>query len=176
MEIQDQLVYDDNDIIQYEKRSEEADEVLGAMPNWIVRWGMVAIVATLLACFAVSFYVRFPDTVSARVYLSPIGHKTIFLASVAPADYKKIKLGQDISITSVQHKHFPGTISGSIITLPALNSDGNYYCNISLSSSTSADVLVLKKMLTDSETSVYTANIIIRQKSVLNRILESINL
>lgn len=58
------------DTSKIELRSEEFQEVLGAVPPWILRWGitMVAIIVVLLLIGSMIF--KYPDTVSASITLT----------------------------------------------------------------------------------------------------------
>lgn len=52
---------------EIELRSEEVQEILGTPPNWMVRWGTSIAFVTLVVLAWVSFWVRYPDTISGEV-------------------------------------------------------------------------------------------------------------
>ncbi len=57
----------ENDI---EVRSEEVQEILSHVPNWIIRWGMGIIFFVILTLFISSWFIKYPDVISARVKLT----------------------------------------------------------------------------------------------------------
>ena len=52
-----------------ELRSEEIDEILGKAPNSIIRWGISIIFLLVLLVFAISCFVKYPDTLKAEITL-----------------------------------------------------------------------------------------------------------
>ncbi len=51
-------------------RSEEVQEILGTPPAWIVRWGITMIFVFVCILLALSFIIRYPDFVSAKVLIT----------------------------------------------------------------------------------------------------------
>ena len=51
-------------------RSEEAQEVLTRMPSWIIRWGMTLLFAAVFILIFISFLVKYPDTIQAKVNIT----------------------------------------------------------------------------------------------------------
>lgn len=49
-----------------ELRSEEIQEIIGAIPHWLVRWGITAIAGTLLVLLAISWFVKYPVSADGR--------------------------------------------------------------------------------------------------------------
>lgn len=60
----------DLEINKIEFHSEELDEILGRSPRWIVRRGITIIAAILLIIFVGSYFFKYPEMVSAPVYIS----------------------------------------------------------------------------------------------------------
>jgi multidrug efflux pump subunit AcrA (membrane-fusion protein) len=50
-----------------EIRSEEVQDILGQVPSWIVRWGTVVILATVLILLAGSMIIKYPDKKRAEI-------------------------------------------------------------------------------------------------------------
>ena len=48
-------------------RSEEVQEILSHVPHWLIRWGIAVILMVLLILIAASWFIKYPDTVAARV-------------------------------------------------------------------------------------------------------------
>ncbi|GHT32020.1 hemolysin [Bacteroidia bacterium] len=53
-----------------ELRSEEVQEVLGAVPAWILRWGITTLFAIVVVLLAGSWFFKYPDTISATMILT----------------------------------------------------------------------------------------------------------
>ena len=53
-----------------EIRSEEVQDILGQVPSWIVRWGTVVILATILIILAGSLYIHYPDVKRADILVT----------------------------------------------------------------------------------------------------------
>jgi biotin carboxyl carrier protein len=51
-------------------RSEEVQEIMGRMPSWLVRRGIMVIGLLLLALFIGAYYFKYPDLVPSRVIIS----------------------------------------------------------------------------------------------------------
>ncbi|WP_313805989.1 HlyD family efflux transporter periplasmic adaptor subunit [Flavobacterium sp.] len=53
-----------------ELRSEEVQDILTKIPNWILRWGSLVILGIILILFMVSYIVKYPDTINAEIIIS----------------------------------------------------------------------------------------------------------
>ena len=51
-------------------RTEEVNELLTAVPGWIVRWGVSIIFLVMLLVLLLSFFIRYPDTLSAKTVIT----------------------------------------------------------------------------------------------------------
>jgi HlyD family secretion protein len=53
-----------------ELRSEEVQEILGAVPSWILRWGITTLFAIVTVLLIGSWFFKYPDTISATMTLT----------------------------------------------------------------------------------------------------------
>lgn len=53
-----------------ELRSEEMRDILGYVPHWIVRWGASVILSVLVLLILISYMVKYPDVIPARIVLN----------------------------------------------------------------------------------------------------------
>ncbi len=53
-----------------ELRSEEVQEILSQPPSWIIRYGITAILITILAILTGSWFIKYPDIIPARVVIT----------------------------------------------------------------------------------------------------------
>jgi multidrug efflux pump subunit AcrA (membrane-fusion protein) len=54
----------------FELRSEEVQAILTRVPHWMIRWGTVLIFAIILMLCIVSWFVKYPDIVSAEIVIT----------------------------------------------------------------------------------------------------------
>ncbi len=53
-----------------EIRSEEVQEILGHIPNWVIRWGITVIFLTLLILFVGSAFFKYPDVINSQIVVT----------------------------------------------------------------------------------------------------------
>ncbi|GAA5042569.1 hemolysin [Marivirga lumbricoides] len=51
-------------------RSEEVQEVLSQIPGWIIRWGITVIFVSVGLLLIASWFIKYPDTISAKVIIT----------------------------------------------------------------------------------------------------------
>ncbi len=57
----------ENELNKIEVRSEEIQDILGQVPRWIVRWGTVVVLLTVLILLAFSFIFEYPEIIRANI-------------------------------------------------------------------------------------------------------------
>ena len=53
-----------------ELRSEEVQEILSHIPNWLISWGTTVIFFTVMIILIASWFIKYPDTITAKVVLT----------------------------------------------------------------------------------------------------------
>jgi multidrug resistance efflux pump len=87
-----------------EIRSEEVQEILSHIPNWIIRWGITAILITVVAILISSWFIKYPDVITARVTITtPIPPVNIVAKSsgaieLMVTDGSTIKKGESLGV------------------------------------------------------------------------------
>lgn len=61
---------EENNLEDFNLRSEEVQEVLGNIPPWILRYGIVALCVTFFALLSCSYFIKYPDVVSANIVIT----------------------------------------------------------------------------------------------------------
>src|SRR5690606_30920042 len=61
---------ENKDIEKLELRSEEVQEILANPPSWLVRWGITLIFVFTMIVLMLSFLIKYPDFVSAKVIVT----------------------------------------------------------------------------------------------------------
>lgn len=56
--------------IDIELRSEEVQDILTKVPNWMIRWGTVLIFGIIILLLFTSWFVRYPDVVSSEIIIT----------------------------------------------------------------------------------------------------------
>lgn len=51
-------------------RSEEVQDILSYVPNWIVRWGITVLFFILFLVFIASYFIKYPDVISSRIIIT----------------------------------------------------------------------------------------------------------
>jgi multidrug resistance efflux pump len=62
------------------RRSEEIDEILAHIPSWIIRWGNLALLLSLLVLLGLTWFIRYPDIIAGRVSLTSAAAPAMLVA------------------------------------------------------------------------------------------------
>jgi HlyD family secretion protein len=94
-----------NEEEKIELRSEEFQEVLGAVPSWILRWGITVLAVVVVILLVGSALIRYPDIISSRIILTgsipPAGvvaHSSGKLNELFVADNQEVKAGDYLAV------------------------------------------------------------------------------
>lgn len=170
--------------------SNEAQEILGKPPVWIVRWGSIIIFAIFLLTFIGCYFIKFPDIVKAPIVVTmaydsdyqceqsdtikqPIVTGKIQIAQINVA---KIKKGQVVHVKLVGYPYVEyGMLSGVINKIDLMPKSEKMHDNISYV----ADVVFVNRTRTTrgNELPVTqqmdgTAEIITKDYRLLERLLQ----
>lgn len=76
-----------NDIGKIDLRSEEAQEILARVPNWMIRWGSALLLCLILLVFFISWLIKYPDIIVAEAILTTeIPPQKIYAKATAEID------------------------------------------------------------------------------------------
>jgi HlyD family secretion protein len=88
-----------------ELRSEEFQDVLGAVPPWILRWGITVLAAVILILLIGSAIIKYPDVIPAQVVLTGstppaaiAAHASGKLKELYAADNQEVKAGDYLAV------------------------------------------------------------------------------
>lgn len=160
--------------ILYERRSAEANEILGSMPSWITRWGITVTGLFLLLFLVLANFIKYPYTIKAKVVIVNSNDKLTATGVISPRYYTALRLNQTVSISL---DDFPaqefGYIEGLVIDIPDSSIDSRYIFSITLGhqlKTTNSILIPYHKVLNG------TGDILIDDRSILARILENVML
>lgn len=76
-------------------RSDEVQEILSHVPNWMIRWGITLILAIILLFFFLAWLIKYPDTIQGTATLTTL-QPPVKLVTKAPGEIEEInyKKGQ----------------------------------------------------------------------------------
>jgi|GEM_PF-2183950 len=126
----------DEEPILFDTRSEEAQEIIGRMPSWIVKWGIVVFSMILGVILLIAGIVRYPEVISASVVLTPNNPPVLVL----PQNEGSI---QQINVTNSERVK-----NGQLLAV--LKNSARY-----------EDVVIFKDLLTQVDTTLYLKNFIL---------------
>lgn len=92
-------------------RDDSVQEILSRPPSWLLRWGISLLVLLTAALFAIAWWIKYPDLVTAPVVLStpqppvPVISQTAGqITALLVRDNEKVKAGQQLAILQSQAK------------------------------------------------------------------------
>lgn len=62
---------------QSELRSPEVQEIIGKAPNNIIRWGITAIFFVMATLLFISWFIKYPDLLTAKVMITTTDRKSV---------------------------------------------------------------------------------------------------
>ncbi|MBN8683226.1 MAG: HlyD family efflux transporter periplasmic adaptor subunit [Chitinophagales bacterium] len=88
-----------------EIRSDEVQEILGAPPGWLVRWGTAVVLGCIGVLLFLAWFVRYPEVVSGRVLLTTdqppmevIASVNGYVATLSVSDRDTVSAGQLLAV------------------------------------------------------------------------------
>jgi multidrug resistance efflux pump len=57
---------------EIELRSEEVQEILTKVPNWMIRWGSALFLLLIVMVFVLSWFLKYPDIITSEAYLTTV--------------------------------------------------------------------------------------------------------
>jgi len=122
-----------------ELRSEEFQEVLGAVPSWILRWGITVLAVIVVVLLIGSAVIKYPDVISAQIVLTGstppatiVAHASGKLKELFVADNQEVKTGDYLAVIDnpaktediISLKNYLDTLSSSPSPSPIFRGSG----------------------------------------------------
>ncbi|WP_075343760.1 HlyD family secretion protein [Tenacibaculum agarivorans] len=80
-----------------EIRSEEVQEILNKVPNWMIRYGNLLILALILMLLFISWFIKYPDVISTQVMVTtPVPPEKIYARSEGQFEVLLASEGSDV--------------------------------------------------------------------------------
>ena len=103
--------------------SEEAQEIMGRMPSRLVRWGLACIFFIFLIILAISFFIRYPQTISGPVVIDRETKSEVFVGRMIVPSHNlgRLHTGQQVRIRLNAYPHAEyGILKGEVLRLSAV--------------------------------------------------------
>jgi multidrug resistance efflux pump len=114
-----------------ELRSEEVQELLTKVPNWMIRWGNIVILALLLSLLLVSWVVKYPDIITTQIIVTTtpppeklVANSSGRLEKILIADRQKIEKNTPLAVIENTANHKDVFLLKSCIDSLRINNDG----------------------------------------------------
>jgi hypothetical protein len=110
--------------------SKEVHDLLGKVPSWIIRNGMIMVVIILLMIFAGSWVFKYPDIISAPVVLAVDVKDSTAVTGLVKLKQNiagKVKVGQQVNLKFVNYPYLEfGLLEGKVSKISTVPT-GDYY-------------------------------------------------
>ncbi|MEI6274784.1 MAG: hypothetical protein WCP08_02290 [Prolixibacteraceae bacterium] len=157
--------------------SKEVQDIMGRMPSWLIRNGMVMVVLLLIVLIAGTWFFKYPDIISAPVVVVATvdsGKETSLTGYVQlqRSSAREIKIGQQVNLKFANYPYLEyGSVRGFITKISAVPTGDSYTAEVKLPDqmiSTFGKNLVFQSELKG------TAEIITEDQRLLSRILSPV--
>lgn len=113
-----------------ELRSEEVQEVLSAVPHWMIRWGSLLFLVLLLMVLALSWFIKYPDIIASEAIITTeippqkeYARITGNLDTLFVVDNESVSKGQPLSVLENSASHSDVFFLKSIIDTVSLKNN-----------------------------------------------------
>jgi multidrug resistance efflux pump len=82
---------------EIELKTEDVNELLTSVPKWIIRWGVTMIFSIMVATLALSYFIKYPDTLTAKATITTI-NPPVTIVSKTNGKIIKLKVKNNQSV------------------------------------------------------------------------------
>jgi multidrug resistance efflux pump len=82
---------------EIELKTEDVNELLTSVPKWIIRWGVTMIFSIMVAALALSYFIKYPDTLTAKATITTI-NPPVTIVSKTNGKIIKLKVKNNQSV------------------------------------------------------------------------------
>jgi len=156
---------------------EHTREIIEYMPNALQRWGVFVVAAVLVALFAGSYFIRYPETLKGRVVI-PVaedGRDTIAIMYVEATNIGEVRVGSKVLIFTEEYPEAKyGFLRGRVINLCGIpDENGLFKIEVSLPDGLTTSY---GQSLSSQIQLSGTGEIIIREKCLLETIVKPLKI
>jgi len=159
-------------IEEIELHSKEVQDLLGRMPSWLIRNGILMVIMLLTILVAGSWVFKYPDIVIADVVVTASRSSQDSLTGCLHLKMDgaaKVELGQQVNLKFVNYPHLEfGVVKGVVKKISKVPNGDYYAAEVKLPGSL---ISTLGKKLDFEHELKGTAEIFTEEKSLMSRIL-----
>ncbi|MCX6220925.1 MAG: hypothetical protein NTZ69_08040 [Bacteroidia bacterium] len=159
-------------IDEIELHSKEVQDLMGRMPSWLIRNGIVMVILLLMVLVAGSWAFKYPDVIAAPVVVTTApGNPTTFIGCVQlrmnPSG--KVQIGQRVNLKFANYPYMEyGVVKGVVGKISTVPNGDSYALEVNIPGQM---VSTFGKKLEFQQELKGTAEIITVERSLLDRIL-----
>jgi len=161
-------------IDEIDLHSKEVQDLMGRMPSWLIRNGIVMVILLLMVLVAGSWVFKYPDVITAPVVVTAMpNNPTTFIGCVQlkmnPSG--KIQIGQRVNLKFANYPYLEYGVVKAVVSKISSIPNGDYYAvEVNLPGRM---VSTFGKKFEFQQELKGTAEIITEERSLLDRILHS---
>lgn len=157
-----------------ELHCEEVQEIMGNVPPWILRWGILAIAFVTVMFFAVCYLFRLPETIDGNAIIAISKNNIIAKMLVVDSKVSKIKIGQEVKISldrypSSRYGYIIGFVN-SISDIPNRDNEYTIWIRLPHRLVTDANVDIPLKTIQRGESKIIIGNV-----RLINRLVKGLD-
>ncbi len=95
----------DKHIASIQIRSEEIQDILGQIPNWLIRWGITVFFTVIFVLLVMSFFFKYPDIITSEITITTVNPPAAIVAystgkidTLFVSDKQMIEQNQNLAI------------------------------------------------------------------------------
>lgn len=163
-------------------RNPQVQEIIGQVPPWLIRWGMTAALAVVAVIFCLSWFVRYPETVTSSVTIIATEDDAAIIDAVSKSEFiaeglvderyfHAVEPGQAAHIKLVSYPfHEYGVLRGTIEKKFGVQKNGKFKILILLPNGLAT---THRRAIPHYENMTGTAEIVVQNPRLINRIFSS---
>jgi hypothetical protein len=159
-------------IDEIELHSKEVQDLMGRMPSWLIRNGIVMLILLLMVLVAGSWVFKYPDVITAPVVVTSMpGNPTTFIGIIQlkmnPSG--KVQVGQRVNLKFANYPYMEyGAVKGIVGKISSVPNGDSYALEVNIPGQM---VSTFGKKLEFQQELKGTAEIITEERRLLDRIL-----
>lgn len=115
------------------RTNNEINEVMGGTPSWMLRYGSLLLLFTVILLLSLSVMIQYPDVIEGRVEIRPAGNAYSVTATLPVYGTGKIRPGQQVYVKMDKYPREEfGELIGTVVAKPVQRTPGEVTVAIAL--------------------------------------------
>ena len=116
--------------------SKEVQDILGRIPSWLIRNGIVMVLLIVMVLIAGSWFFKYPDVISAPVVVTADANNPAIITGFVRLPMNgagKVKVGQHVNLKFITYPYLEyGTVKGDVSKISSVPTGDYYAVEVSL--------------------------------------------